>query len=91
MKAEKFLKEAKKIVAGSRHDLHGDRHETFELVAQYWNVYLDKNGIILTGADVAMLMSLLKTARTQVGRYNEDDYVDGPGYQALAGELASDR
>ncbi len=91
MKAEKFLKRAKKIVAGSRHDLHGDRHETFELVAQYWNVYLDKNGIELSGSDVAVLLSLLKTARSQVGRYNEDDYVDAAGYQGIAGEIAGDR
>lgn len=44
----------------------------------------------LNGEDVAQLMALLKIARTQLGSNNTDDHVDGVGYVAIAGELASE-
>ena len=36
-------------------------------------------------------MTLLKIARSQAGDHNIDDYIDGVGYQAIAGEIASKR
>ena len=36
-------------------------------------------------------MSLLKIARTKLGRFNIDDFEDGSAYMAIAGELKSQR
>ena len=36
-------------------------------------------------------MTLLKIARSQAGQHNIDDYVDGAGYQAIAGHIAEAR
>jgi hypothetical protein len=41
----------------------------------------------ITPKDVAILMVLLKLARTKAGEHNIDDYVDACGYSAIAGEL----
>ena len=38
--------------------------------------------------DVALMMALLKIARTKLGEHNKDDYVDLVGYGAIAGEIA---
>jgi hypothetical protein len=43
----------------------------------------------MTPHDVAIMMALLKLARTQTGTYNRDDYVDAAGYVALAHRLAA--
>jgi hypothetical protein len=43
----------------------------------------------MTPHDVAIMMALLKIARTQTGVYNRDDYVDAAGYIALAHRLAA--
>ena len=36
---------------------------------------------------VAIMMALLKIARTQAGEDNDDNYIDGCGYIGIAGEL----
>jgi len=38
-----------------------------------------------------MMLSLLKVSRSQVGKHNIDDYVDGAAYMAIAGELKLER
>jgi hypothetical protein len=43
----------------------------------------------LTAHDVAMLMGLFKDARIKVNLDHVDSYVDGCGYRALAGEIAT--
>jgi|TARA_R100001509_G_C4872481_1_gene217242 hypothetical protein len=53
-----------------------------------WSVYLDKD---ITAHDVAMLMLLLKVARTKSPNPTKDTYVDMVGYSAIAGELADDK
>ena len=44
----------------------------------------------VTAYDVAMMMALLKIARTKTGNPNKDDLVDGAAYLAIAGELRFD-
>ena len=39
---------------------------------------------------VAMMMALLKIARTKTGSPNKDDLIDGAAYLAIAGELRFD-
>tara|TARA_R100001594_G_scaffold73395_2_gene107993 strand:+ start:1025 stop:1192 length:168 start_codon:yes stop_codon:yes gene_type:complete len=44
-------------------------------------------GIELDAHDVAILMLLLKIARTKSGNPTEDTYIDMVGYSAIAGEV----
>lgn len=56
-----------------------------------WNAYLairNDPGAPLTAQDAAIMMSLLKIARTQYAAHNRDDYLDGAAYIAIAGEIA---
>lgn len=82
---------ASELVGGDRDRQHGQKSDNFERIATMWNAYLairrDK-GAPLGAVDVGHMMSLLKTARTQSGALNVDDYVDGAGYLACAGEIA---
>jgi hypothetical protein len=47
-----------------------------------------KNGKALTAFDVGLMICLLKFARAQVGKLNDDDFVDAIGYIACAGEIS---
>ena len=85
MKATKICKTAAKLVGGERHHLHGDTRKCHENIAKFWTAY---TGIFLDEHDVAIMMALLKIARTKTGEVNLDDYIDGVGYLSIAGELA---
>ena len=94
MNTTEILEQAKKLVSGDRHNKHGDKIVNHENIARLWSSYLQnktKLMIVLTPEDVAQLMTLLKIARSQAGEHNIDDYVDGCGYQAIAGHIASKR
>ena len=86
-KTEDILKEAMTCTAESRHKTHGDKVINHGNIAQLWSWYLKKE---VTAYDVAMLMTLLKIARTKTGSPNKDDHVDGAAYLAIAGELRFD-
>jgi uncharacterized protein DUF6378 len=80
-----ILAEADKIINGERNEQYGEAEDNFEAIARLWSAYLGaKSG--LSGHDVAMLMILLKIARTN-GRKKKDNYVDICGYAALAAKL----
>jgi hypothetical protein len=85
---EENLKEALKILRGPREKEYGDKQTNHTNIANLWSVYLDKN---ITAHDVAMLMLLLKVARTKSPNPTKDTYVDMVGYSAIAGELADDK
>lgn len=90
MQRQDYLKEAEHIICRQRQDVHGKPENTFLLIAEYWSVYLSKEcdqPVIITDADVAVMMALLKIARLQNNMHNEDNILDGIGYLALAGEL----
>lgn len=84
---------AANLVGGDRQKTHGDKVENHNNIARLWNAFLlnKKNytvGIPLNAHDVAILMALLKIARTQSGSHNLDDYVDLAGYAGVAAEIA---
>lgn len=106
-----ILAEADRIINGERQEQYGKPEDSFVLIAEYWNRYLQ---ILLKSLmeeyeddftfgkareyefytcfgveskDVAMLMCLLKIARTQGGQEKKDNYVDICGYAALAADL----
>lgn len=92
-KAHEIATRAAELVGGDRDRQHGKKRQNFENIAAVWNVYLQirkEPAAPLDGADVGHLMALMKIARTQSGALNVDDYVDGAGYLACAGEVAQD-
>lgn len=76
-----ILKTAGCIISGDRAEQHGDYHMNHSNIASLWQGYL---GTQITSRDVALMMILLKVARTKEGAHNKDDYIDICGYAALA-------
>lgn len=91
MKAAEVASRAADLVGGDRAKQHGDKVENHLNIAALWNAYLGwrlGEGCALTAADAAVMMALMKIARTKTGSHNIDDYVDLAGYAAVAGEIA---
>lgn len=79
---------AKKTINGKRQDDYGNPENSFETIAKYWNVYLDKKlKSKINKEDVAMMMSLFKIARLQNNVAHQDSMVDCCGYLALAYDM----
>lgn len=90
MKASDITKAAMDLVGGDRARTHGDKTENHEVIASFWNAWLhSRRSGPLDAHDVANMMELLKIARRLRGAFNLDDYVDGAGYAAVAGEIGA--
>lgn len=74
----KLFEECKAIIVDRGAD-YGEAKDSFERIARYWSVALDKE---ISGKDVAILMTLFKIAREQ-GNHKRDNIVDGINYLAL--------
>ena len=81
---KEILSEATRLVGADRQKDYGDKVENHNNIAKLWSAYLD---IPVTAHDVAILMSLLKVARTKLGAVSKDTYVDMSAYSAIAGEI----
>ena len=79
-----FLRDAVILVEGDRALEYGDKVINHNNIAKLWSAYLDHP---LTGHEVAVMMCLLKIARTKIGKRTRDTYVDGAAYIAIAGEI----
>ena len=84
MKSYKFLDKANTLVKGQREIDYGDKVKNHSNIAKLWSAYLDTP---VTAHDVAILMPLLKVARTKLGAVSEDTYIDMSAYGAIAGEI----
>ena len=82
-KKERILKLALDTVQ-SRELTHGECVENNKNIAELWSAYL---GVPLTADEVALMMVLLKIARTKSNTKVEDHFVDMAGYAAIAGEI----
>ena len=82
--ANELLSVADNLVAGDRAQEYGDKKTMHDNIARLWSAYLNTD---VTGHDVALMMTLLKMARTKAGNVTEDTYVDMAAYSAIAGEL----
>jgi HAMP domain-containing protein len=80
------LDTAKDYVTKDRAAEHGDMENNFNTIARYWSVHLDAQ---ITPTDVAVMMNLLKVARIKSNPKSQDNWVDGAGYMACGGEIAS--
>jgi hypothetical protein len=89
MKASDIATKAADLVSGDRAQTHGDMADNFARIADLWSAYLGRRlDTGLSAVDVGNMMALLKIARTLSGQVNADDFVDGAGYLACAGEIA---
>jgi len=94
------LETAHRIVTTERGNQHGSAENSFEMIADFWTVYLrhthkHRHGVLLdlriAPADVAEMMSLLKKSRGVYGAPgNPDNAVDDTGYTALGEMLRRD-
>ena len=91
------LDTAKRLITQDRAKDYGFVEKNFDMVAQYWTVYLrsilefhgiDPETFALDKHDCCVMMSLFKTARI-FGPYKPDNYDDGMGYLALAKGMMS--
>ena len=83
-KTKEFLARASTLVAGDRENDYGNKIENHNNIAKLWSAYLD---IKIEAHDVAIMMTLLKVARTKLGVVSEDTYIDMSAYSAIAGEI----
>ena len=85
MKTQAYIDKAKDIVSTDREKTHGNKKINHDNIAKMWSAYLDFD---ISGRDVALMMVLLKVARTKAGSNNTDYYNDMVGYSSIAGELS---
>ena len=91
MKPADFLRQGIELVEGDRAATHGDLYRNHQNIAIMWNAFLSIRrdpAAPLGPDDVAIMDALKKVARTQLGEWNKDDYVDGGAYMAIAGKLS---
>lgn len=94
MKRGELLDKSKEIISKDRAATHGEAENSFQDIADYWNVYLKHNKLMdigcsgITPLDVSMMMSLFKVARTDSNKLHADNWLDLVGYSAIAGEMA---
>lgn len=74
---------ANALITGDRQVEHGDPRETF---ARFVGLINTQYGTDFTPADGAVILALLKIART-AHKKSLDSFVDGAGYLDIAGEL----
>lgn len=93
------LEEAIKVVCGERETTYGGPEDSFSIIGTFWECYIKakykSNPTLLVAelfiepVDVALMMSLLKTARlATTGGKHRDSLVDGAGYFACAAECS---
>ena len=81
---KEFLEEAGRLVGGDRQKDYGDKVQNHKNIARLWSAYLD---FPVTTENVAIMMCLLKIARTKLGVTSKDTYIDMSAYSAIAGEI----
>ncbi len=81
---KEFLSEASRLVGVDREKDYGDKVDNHNNIARLWSAYLD---VKVEAHDVAIMMALLKMARTKLGKVSKDTYIDMAAYSAIAGEI----
>lgn len=89
MTRKEILDTALKCVNGNRDMQYGNPENSFEMVAELWDVYLSQKTIDddITAKDVAVMLILLKIARIALGKAKYDNWIDIAGYAACGGEI----
>ena len=84
MKTYRFLSEAIRLSGTDRQKDYGNKIKNHNNIAKLWSAYKD---VEITAHDVAIMMTLLKVARTKIGSVSKDTYIDMSAYGAIAGEI----
>lgn len=90
------LDKAKECVCGHREQDYGTPENNFQIIANYWNAFLDAKlsrdpDYVLKREDVAVMMALFKIGRITTGAGSSDSFVDACGYLACAEECRTGR
>lgn len=88
MKRKEILDKATEMVCGHREQDYGSPEDNFGIIAELWTAYKQ---VLFDSVDVAMMMALLKIARIRTGTMTEDSFIDGAGYFACGGEIATNK
>ena len=86
-----ILNTARDCVTRDRAATHGEAEDNFAWIASHWNWWLQDKlepGASITPYDVAQMMVGFKQARAKGNPAHGDNFTDGCGYFALAGEIA---
>jgi len=86
MTRAEILAAAAHAVTQDRNATHGEPEDSFGLIAAYWSAHLDQ---VISRADVAVMMNLLKLARIKTSPEHADHWIDIAGYAACGGEVAT--
>ena len=84
MITKECLSQAITLSANDRQNDYGDKVDNHNNIARLWSAYLDTD---IKAHDVAIMMALLKMARTKLGAVSKDTYIDMAAYSAIAGEI----
>lgn len=84
MDRNEVLSKAAELISGDRQATYGDAKEMHQLIGDLWSAYL---GVEVGAVDVAVLMVLMKAARSKGPQKHADNFVDICGYAALACEM----
>lgn len=92
MTREELLDLARQTVTKDRSTQYGEPEDSFAAIASYWTTYLSGRvaPIVLSSADVAAMMILLKVARLQADPMKVDSWCDCAGYAACGAEVATE-
>jgi len=88
MKALEVLEEAISLVTGRRQKDYGEADDSFQRIADGWNIIVRSTDGDLTPAHVAIMMDWMKSARLLQSMDHADSWVDKAGYSALGAQLA---
>jgi hypothetical protein len=86
------LLDAAKAAVADRGLNYGKPEDNFERIARLWTQHLrnrDQEDVVVTAADVATMMVLLKIARLQNDPTHLDSWVDIAGYAACGAEISA--
>lgn len=102
--AASICHDAADLINGDRASTHGSVETTHANIADAWNAILEAkrrrdeavvghpiSTVRLSALDVLNMLEALKIMRRYSGSFNLDDFIDGVGYAALAGQVAAER
>ena len=85
MKRAEILGIATEYVTKDRAADHGEMEDNLQTIAALWSTY---TGADISAVDVGVMMNLLKCARIKSNPNHMDNFIDGAGYMACAGEIS---
>lgn len=91
--AHDLILKAAKTILQERPGVHGSAENSFAMIGELWSVFLRhlravRGNDMIRPEDVAQMMVQMKQCRAVYGSAtNEDNFIDGIGYTALAGML----